>query len=261
MGHERLGGLPKSQTWKTIIDKLRILYKSEEHSTDDIARHVLKNVRTRYGKLGTDEIVKTVLSAFIQLSHAYSHPDFDNRIGNLKPDNSDSPTVSSVIQAIKEEIPETEINSEYAQLALRAASDALIDFHKENLPRQASLFHPTDSESSQSWERLGGGAGFCELSKSFFGCLTKRYLDYYLDRITSEHLSFGEKERFDAELKKYVGEVSRHAFETAQITQSFSAGWFNKYAVDNIPNEETKQRFIDKVFAKLQEEFLREESK
>ena len=261
MGHERLGALPRTQKWQTIINKLGILYKSGEHSTDDIARDVLRNVRTRYRKLGTDETVKTVLSTFIQLSHAYSHPDFDNRIGSLKPDNLTSPTVSSVIRAVKEEISRTEVNSEYGQLALRAASDALISFHKENLPRQASLFNPTDNESSQSWRRLGKGAGFCELSKSFFGCLTKRYLNYYLDRVTSEHLSFAEKEKFDSELKKYVDEVSNHAFETAQITQSFSAGWFNKYAVENIPNEETKQRFINKVFAKLQEELLREESK
>ena len=96
MGHERLGALPRTQKWQTIINKLGILYKSGEHSTDDIARDVLRNVRTRYRKLGTDETVKTVLSTFIQLSHAYSHPVFDNRIGSLKPENPNTPNLSLI---------------------------------------------------------------------------------------------------------------------------------------------------------------------
>ena len=93
MGHERLGGLPESQTWKTIANKLRILCKSEEHSTD--GRHRTTCAEKRWNSI---ETVKTVLSAFIQLSQAYSHLDFDNGTGKLKPDNSNYRAVSHKIQ-------------------------------------------------------------------------------------------------------------------------------------------------------------------
>ena len=260
MGHERLGVLPKTTPWSNIIDQMETLYESGDCSVADIAQEVLKNVRNRYEKLGEDVAIRTVLSALIKLSHAYSHEHPSDRFGELTLDNSISPTVSSVIQAIREKIPEGEINSEYTQLALRATSDALIEWQKEHASTQTNLFEPAD-ESIQPWKELGTGAGFCELSKSFFGNLTERYLNYFLDRAASTHLTLSEKDRFDSELKEYVGEVSKHAFETAKITQSFSAGWFNKYVRDSLPDEKTKRRFINKTFKKLQEEILREETK
>ena len=78
---------------KTIANKLRILCKSEEHSTD--GRHRTTCAEKRWNSI---EIVKTVLSAFIQLSQAYSHPDFDDRIGKLKSGNSNYRAVSCKIQ-------------------------------------------------------------------------------------------------------------------------------------------------------------------
>lgn len=260
MGHERLGVLPKSKPWNTIINQMETLYQSDEYSVADIAQQVLRNVRHRYEKLGEDAAVGTILSALIKLSHAYSHDNPSDKLGDLKSDDSSSPTVTSIIQAIQKNIPENEINSEYAQLALRATSDALIGWQKEHASSQINLFEPTD-ESFQSWKEVGTGAGFCEISRSFFGNLTERYLNYFLNRITSERLTFHEKDRFDSELKEYVNEVSQHAFETAKITQSFSAGWFNKYAREGLPDEETERKFINKTFIKLKEEILREETK
>ena len=141
MGHERLGGLPKTKRWDIIINQMQSLYESDECSVADIAQQVLKNVRNQYERLGEDAAIRTVLSALIKLSHAYSHERPSDRLGELKSDTSINPTVSSVIQAILQKIPDGEINSEYTQLALRATSDALIDWQKEHATTQTSLLN------------------------------------------------------------------------------------------------------------------------
>ena len=58
----------------------------------------------------------------------------------------------------------------------------------------------------------------------------------------------------------HIDDVSHHAFETARITQSFAAGWFNRYARDGMPTADEISGFLSHSVGKLREELLREES-
>ncbi len=60
-------------------------------------------------------------------------------------------------------------------------------------------------------------------------------------------------------LIEHIDVTSRHAFETARITQSFAAGWFNKYANKTLPADEDINNFLRIAFGKLREELWREE--
>ena len=50
------------------------------------------------------------------------------------------------------------------------------------------------------------------------------------------------------------------AFETARITQSYAAGWFNLYAREGMPTEGEISRFLTHQVGKLREELNREAS-
>jgi len=56
-------------------------------------------------------------------------------------------------------------------------------------------------------------------------------------------------------------DVSRHAFETSKIAQSFAAGWFAKNTPESYPDEREIKYFLNRTFGKLKSELLREEEK
>jgi hypothetical protein len=111
------------------------------------------------------------------------------------------------------------------------------------------------------WKRASNGAGFCELSRLFFAKFTERYLNYFLEREASAALpTIEDRERFREQLRQHVDQISQHAFETAKITQSFAAGWYNRHARQGRPAHREVEQFLSRAFGKIREELLREGS-
>ncbi len=98
------------------------------------------------------------------------------------------------------------------------------------------------------------------MSRVFFANFVERYLKYFLEREASAELaSIGEREEFGRRLEEQIEFLSHHAFDTAQITQSFAAGWFNKrVAEDRRPNDQEIIGFLAFAFSKLRQELQRE---
>jgi hypothetical protein len=257
MGHERVGVVPKTERWKAVLNKLDSLYTSST-PISEIAELILRNVRSRYSMLANDPSVQSSFAFLVSFSHACGSSDARKTLETAGIKIPDDATPLSVVNALKEYIPSQIANTEYGQLAISAAADAIIIWYADH-SKQENLFR----KSNQFFENcrpLGGGSGFCEIARLFFGKLTERYLNYFLDRAASSKItSLEERRRLQQDVKKYTDSISRHAFETAKITQSFAAGWFNKYAVKRIPEQEDLNSFISHAFAKLKEELRIEE--
>jgi hypothetical protein len=96
------------------------------------------------------------------------------------------------------------------------------------------------------------------VARTFFASFAERYLCHFLERHASSQLpSISAREDFARSLYKHIDEVSHHAFETAKITQSFAAGWFNKHAVESRPSDREIGGFLAIAFGKLREELRR----
>ena len=146
---------------------------------------------------------------------------------------------------------------EYAELARKAAIDTIgswIDTHT----RQLTLSGEPDT-ALYIWSKASTASGFCDLSRHYFANFVERYLNYFISREASSHVStVDERTRLAARLHHHVDSVSHHAFETARITQSFAAGWFNNHALDTVPSSSTVRAFLRISMGKLREELARE---
>ena len=150
-------------------------------------------------------------------------------------------------------------SAEYAEIARKAAVDAISTW-TEQQTRQLS-FTGEHEQASEIWRRASDGSGFCEVARLYFGKFVERYLNYFIGREASSHLASTEdRERLARRLGDHVDGVSHHAFETARITQSFAAGWFNRYAREGMPAPDEISGFLSHSVGKLREELLREES-
>ena len=94
----------------------------------------------------------------------------------------------------------------------------------------------------------------------YFGKLTERYLNYFLDRAASSAFpTIKQRDQFQGEIRTHIDDVSKHAFETAKITQSFAAGWFNLHTKEKVPDAKEIEGFLTLAFGKLRDELRREE--
>ena len=70
--------------------------------------------------------------------------------------------------------------------------------------------------------------------------------------------SISDRDRLATQLREHIDGVSRFAFETSRITQSFAAAWFNNHARDRYPSKDESRGFLSFAFGKMREELKRE---
>jgi hypothetical protein len=231
---------------------------SSEFPVASVTAQTLQNVRKRYETLFADDAVKTIFTFLLAISRACRYEDPHEELRNHGIFLPDQPTLLSIVRALHQHVPSNESASEYGQLALAAATDAIGLWHRQYSIKQVSLFKPS-SEFFESWRGLGKGSGFCELSRIYFGKLTERYLNYFLERAASAVCpTIQQREQFQREIQSHIDDVSKHAFETAKITQSFAAGWFTTHTRESMPDEKEIKGFLSLAFGKLRDELRRE---
>lgn len=259
MGHRRVGALPKTQRWRDLVDQLET-FSGEEEQLDRIVATTLGGIRNRFLDV---ESAPSVFESFKYLV-AFAVAAGIERPGAFMAETGfDAPTSDSPLalaRSLARCLEGTSDSPEYASIAGAAACDALSRWYRINAPETASLFGE-DAESFLAWRKLSTGAGFCELSRGYFSGLTDRYLRYFLDREASRSIStLFERDSFDKQLGAHVDDISQHAFETAKITQSFAAGWFNKHARTGLPTDQQIRGFLSLAFGKMRAELGREAS-
>lgn len=247
MRHERLGMLPKSKRWQAIVSDVASGHV-DAVQVSRIAAETLNALGKRYADLAGDESVRTAFTFLVELARDAKGPASENSLTNCNP--------LALVSKLSARARFTNRSLEVRELANRAAADAIAAWYVEN-SAQSDLFG--DLSATTRWRGLGTGAGFCELSRRYFSKLTERYLAYFLEREVSAALpNLSLREDFQKRLKQHIGAVSRHSFETAKITQSFAAGWFNKNVLDGAPVDAEVGRFLSYVFLKLREDLRHE---
>ena len=260
MGHKRIGVLPTSQRWQDIAQLI-----AGEHISDtevaDIAQKTIHNVKSRFRYIEQDGGVLGTFQFLVNLAIASREENPQEWLLNVGIELPDDPTPLSFAKAISTYVAPRRNSPEYDKIAQKAAGDAISIWYRENQPTTASLFESLE-DPFEVWRKAGSGAGFCELSRLFFAKFTQRYLEYFLERAASPGLkSIDKRIQFKQQLVQHVDNISLHAFETAEITQSFAAGWFNKRAKGDAPNEKEIEGFLSVAFGKIRDALQREDDK
>lgn len=253
MGHERVGRLPRTRRWLSVVEAIKATPEDPE-GVARIANSTLSNVRERLDRIERDRGVAAALKYLIALAHeAAGGEGTEPPI----PDLSTNPSTARIALRLCRWVDANRGSPEYAELAKQAASDAIARWSNREASQQ-DLF-PDHLDVRTRWRQAATGAGFSDVAREFFARFTERYLRYFLDREASASLgSVPERRQFDAELTKRVDLVARHAFETSKITQSFSAGWYNRYAREGTPSDRQIRGFLRLSFQKIREELARE---
>ena len=256
MGHERVGALPHTRKWRDVVAQLAESSGSPE-DVAAIANDTLQNVRAQLRKIHSDDGVVAAFQFLVALTKSASSQDPGETSFSPRIDLEASPSTLRLIGQLRSWVEDQGRSREYADIAAKASADA-ISLWSSQQSMQASLF--TDpGDPREIWQRADNGAGFCEVSRLFFSKFTERYLNYFLEREASASMaSISDRDRLATQLREHIDGVSRFAFETSRITQSFAAGWFNNHARDRSPSKDESRGFLSFAFGKMREELKRE---
>lgn len=251
MGHERVGILPKSKRWRTLVSELASALDGET-ATVGIAERTLSHVRERFDRIHEDLGVQTAFSFLLALTSEAELSPVGREL-----DLAENPSAIRLIAELSVAVRANVSSHEYAEIARSAAADAIAYWTQEQM-QQEDLFSP-EYDASLIWGAARSGAAFTEITRVFFSSFVERYLRYFLEREASAVApSLQHREEFDRRLSDEMREISHHAFETTKITQSFAAGWYNRHVKAGTLSDEQVVGFLSFAFSKLRQELQRE---
>ena len=260
MGHERVGTLPKSERWRSIVSSIGS-YTDAGDTIVDIAAETAKNVRYRFQYIESDGGVFAAFKYLLTLAYAAKTEDAFDKLAKQGIDLPNDFGLYDLAFSIQEFVANNADSKEYSAFATQSMIETVSEWTRQRESNQAVLFDANDN-GLELWHQASSGAGFCELSRLFFAKFTERYLKYFLEREAAATITnLYERTQFNENLERHVDRISNHAFETSKITQSFAAAWFNKEVKSKLPSDKKIQGFLSFAFQKINSELVREEAR
>jgi len=255
MGHERVGALPRTKRWRSIVNAIATVDPEDADQIASIADSTLRAVQSRFRDIHQDKGVQAAFAYLVAL--ATERLPLSDGLSSVETSLADNPSPAAVARDLMEWVHTHAESREYEAIAIRAGVDTVVEWTRRQ-NEQGRLFEEGRS-AAETWQAASNARDFCEIARLFFSRFTERYLLYFLEREASSAMpSLEARESFGRNLKAHIQEVSHHAFETSKITQSFAAGWYNNHARVSRPSDSEIRGFLAIAFGKLQEELQRE---
>lgn len=256
MGHERIGFLPRTREWNRIIEELAS-YNGDYKTVKIISDQTLNCIKQVYMKMPYDESVIKAIRFLVTLSISATKDDQVNYLQSKGYDINTELSTFSIVRNVNHIITTERGSLEVNKLVRDSVIQAVLQYSKSKQDNKQLSFFSDSKESI--WAGIGNGSAFCELSRSFFAALTTRQLQYYIERTAASAINdYHKLNCFISNVEHHALEISDHAFETSKLVQSFSAGWYNKHANNEMPSEKDIISYLRISFGKLREEFRRE---
>jgi hypothetical protein len=225
MGHTKIGRIPKSKTWESIIEFLNSeggqYFSNEEISI--IANESLlaaeKGLLEAYNDTGVYNSIFIVAKIFesIAINHTLSEYYIDiNKISNSRE------FAFEIHKKLRAFFIEHCISSDKSEIALKSISRAIIDVASQ---KQLSLISELDTKAYL--KKIASKNGFAEFAQKFIANFTYFYTNFFLSRI-SNYSTGNDRLKNINHISSFNIENLRHWNESSYIVRDLSGVWFAK---------------------------------
>lgn len=268
MGHQRVGRIPKTKKWISVVDKIiggggasgsGSSGRSAVPSIADIARDILVAAEDGLLEVKNDPGFRCTVYLLTQIVLAARQEDWQTGLGtlgiNLEADATLFDLTSEIHRVIEEYRRKHKGSVTVGEMAQQAAGEALSFLAKDNA---ITLFGSGRDELQQAVKQLSTKAGFCDLGQRFFGNFTARFLDFYASKIIPKQA--GQPGFQTAgDFNDFKQSLFDHCHQSAKIVHDFCGQWYSKtewekgidlnntsglvaHAIDKMRNELKMQR-------------------
>lgn len=255
MGHERIGFLPRTMRWQSIVHALE-KYDGDPADVSEIAETALYCIRDLYRSIANNEsLIKAIryLAILCFSANSNSQVEYLNQHGFCADQEL---SLFALMKSARFYMDLNATSLEINKIAKDALIEALIVYKQSHETEQLQFI---GFEQDNIWEKASGGSAFCEMARAFIASFTGRQLRYYLERIAAGKLSdYSQLLSFSDQLTEQTNAITAHTSDVSKIMQSFAAGWYNKYSSRDLPPDNEVSRFLSMIFKKVSEEFRME---
>ena len=252
MGHERIGFIPKTKQWQSIVAQLQT-FDGDISTVSKVVADTLDALRVLYSSLAYDPAIIASIRFLATVCH---FSDSSERMKEINVETQGDITMYSLLRGANQYLSNESDSMEVGKLAKDSLMNAIISYQQVHETNQLS-FDGYDEKSV--WSDIDSGAAFCEMTRSFVAEFTERNLNYFLERsAASEIQDYSRLISFNQNLKKQAEAITIHSQDISKLVQSFAAGWYNKNTGVQIPDDGKISGFLSVAFKKIKEEFRRE---
>lgn len=253
MGHTRLGRIPKSRKWKSVVELVLESMGAGNLASDviGIADQTLDAAEGGLARAANDAGLTYAVFLLTQLS-LVGRGDL-SVLDSLGFESSKEDSVYDLLDQIQLKL-ENHVSAhggstDYSEMAQQAMGSALLQALES---RATSLFGSGPDELESALRQIGTSAGFSRLTQNFYGDYLSRFLNFYLSRITAKtsgYLDFRQVNVFNEELHTY-------SIQTARIISDFAGGWLSKAIYEKSLSEDAVRKFVYVANKKLAKELV-----
>lgn len=264
MGHQRLGDIPKTQRWNAVVAKVAgggggsggAVALADD--LEDIASETLVAAGSGLSSAIDDSGLRYTFYVLTQIVLAARESDWQAGLKehgiSLAPDSTLFDFTAKVQVVIDDYVRRHGRQTAISEMAQRAAGEAIASLVG---PRATTLFGSGPEELKDAVRELSTKKGFSHLGQKFFGCFMARFLNFYLSRITPQHVGT-QRLSGTTTLTEFNESLARHCFQSAKIVHDFCGEWYSKTEFQRGINLENTSGFMAIAVKKLQAELQKQ---
>lgn len=224
MGHNTVGAIPRTTSWKKVIGSLNGLA-----AVPEVVSATAKAAEGDLLRASDDPVFIEAVRLLLNIPLAARSDDFGLALRNADLSVPDRPELMDLVIAVTERLDamarESPRRTDLGELAARALARTLSSSIGDELP---GLFAATPGDVQAIARNLSWSKGISELTRQFFGALVSECLSYWLDRTLATHTGEGLRFQSAAERGRFDIERDHFTSEATRIIKEFSGGWYGK---------------------------------
>lgn len=227
MGHVRLGRLPSSKDWRSIVEYLA----ATDLSIADLANAVADASDKSLMKAIRDPALIEAIWLLMKIPHAARSPDFAQELRALGIFVPTNPSITDVVVGFDAAVEAVQRQggegvTDLGEMAKQAGVAALYGAVRDRLP---SLWAPTREDERTTIASLDAPDRFGDLSQRFFSRLAEHNIQYFLDREMPKHIGPDKINHSIGDMVAFDGAVRRHCEETTVIMRAYAKDWLGNH--------------------------------
>ena len=261
MGHTRLGPIPTTQKWKTVVASVAGEGAAGSGVSGTLAENVelislqaLEAAQAGLQKALNDHGLQYTFYLLSQIAVASRQPEWQDQLaglGILLPDDATIFDLTNELQgAIDSHLVNGTRSTDISEMAQQAAGDTLISLVG---PASVSLFGSGRDDLRFAVQRVSTKQGFANLGQRFFGRFLGRFLNFYLSRVTAAQVGSDTLSKI-GELSEFNKQLERHCEQSARVVRDYCGEWYSKTEYEGRITLLNTSRFMAVAVKKLQAE-------
>jgi hypothetical protein len=239
MGHQRVGSIPKTKKWTSVVEKITgggagtgagtlSPGSFKTPTVAEVARDILIAAEDGLLDVKNDAGFRYTVYLLTQIVLAARQEDWQAGLSQLGINLDATATVFDLTgelhRVIEEHRKRHKGSVTVGEMAQQAAGDAISFLAKDNA---ITLFGNGREELQEAIKKISTKAGFCDLGQRFFGNFTARFLDFYASKIVPKQA--GQPGFQTAgDFNDFKQSLFDHCHQSAKIVHDFCGQWYSK---------------------------------